>query len=321
MKIIKIISVVVIIASVIALGIFAGKQMFRMLEEKSQAPTASGQPLPGTVAGTAPASPASSEIPTASSAYGSSPEIAVSAPTTITPSAGGSIISPPSGRSSGETASPAVANKPLLGNDVAYALTNGVKVRESSSTESKELMRVNQGTKGFVLEHKDGWTKIKWDFNKKMGWTRDDLLLMGPQEVLSTMVDHNGKLISEQNVASVTASAVASMTAARIQAAAKKAQAIAMTVSTAVAKPAAPAETVKGYVAGGKLPEEGMIVADPLAKVRSSPDVKSQLVGKIPKGLPVKILSAQQVGRYMWFRISFNNGRKEGWTREDNIQF
>jgi len=74
-------------------------------------------------------------------------------------------------------------------------------------------------------------------------------------------------------------------------------------------------------VAGGKLPEEGTIIADPLAKIRSSPDVKSQLVGKAPKGLTVKILAAQQAGKYMWFRISYNNGKKEGWTREDNLQF
>lgn len=305
-----------IIASVIALGIFAGKQMFRMLEEKSQTPTASAPSSPDTHA-----SPAGSQTPApetglAATTGGVSPEIASSMPV----AAPSSVVSASSPTPTG-SATASVGDKPLLGNEVAYALTNGVKVREAASTDAKELMRVNQGTKGFVLEHKDGWTKIKWDFNKKIGWTRDDLVLMGPQEVLSTMVDHNGKLVSDQSIASMTASTVASMTAARIQAAAKKAQTIAMTVSTAVAKPAAPAETVKGYVAGGKLPEEGTITADPNAKVRSSPDTKAQLVGKIPKGLTVKILSAQQAGKYMWFRISFNNGRKEGWTREDNIQF
>lgn len=316
MKIIKIISVLVIIASVIALGIFAGKQMFRMLEEKSQTPAASAPPSPDTPAVTTPA-PTESVAASGDTSQG----IALSTSSATTPSAGVSPGFPSPAVSSVSSPTAADAGKPLLGNEVAYALTNGVKVRESASTESKEMMRVNQGTKGFVLEHVGGWTKIKWDFNKKIGWTRDDLLLMGPQEVLSTMVDHNGKLINDQSVASVTASAVASMTAARIQAATKKARTIAMTVSTAVAKPAAPAETVKGYVAGGKLPEEGTIIADPLAKVRSSPDAKSQLVGKIPKGLTVKILSAQQAGKYMWFHISFNNGRKEGWTREDNIQF
>ncbi len=316
MKIIKIISVLVIIASVIALGIFAGKQMFRMLEEKSQTPSASAPPSLDT-----PATTAQSSAPPAAETGSTSPEIVLTASSAITPSAGGTSVSPAPARPAGSSAPATVSEKPLLGNEVAYALTNGVKVREEATTESKELMRVNQGTKGFVLEHRNGWTKIKWDFNKKIGWTRDDLVLMGPQEVLSTMVDHNGKLISDQSVASMTASAVASMTASRIQAAAKKAKTIAMTVSTAVAKPAAPADTVKGYVAGGKLPEEGTIVADPLAKVRSSPDVKSQLIGKVPKGLTVKVLSAQQAGKYMWFRISYNNGRKEGWTREDNLQF
>jgi len=315
-KIIKIISVLVIIASVIALGIFAGKQMFRMLEEKSQTPAASAGPSPNTPVAAAPA-PAVSVPATG----GTSPEFRPSAPSAITQTAGVAPASPSPALSSGSSTAATDPGKSLHGNEVAYALTNGVKVRESASTQAKEMMRVNQGTKGFVLERSDGWTKIKWDFNKKIGWTRDDLLLIGPQEVLSTMVDHNGKLIGDQSVASVTASAVASMTAARIQAAAKKAQTIAMTVSTAVAKPAAPAETVKGYVAGGKLPEEGTIIADPLAKIRSSPDVKSQLVGKAPKGLTVKILAAQQAGKYMWFRISYNNGKKEGWTREDNLQF
>ncbi|HEY9068779.1 MAG TPA: SH3 domain-containing protein [Candidatus Ozemobacteraceae bacterium] len=301
MKIIKLVSIVIIIVSVVALGAYAGKQMFRMLEEKSQtsvAPadvktvrTATENPAPAasfTVTSTIPAMPAS----TAASSPVASQQVAAATP-----------------------------SKPLLGEEVAYALVKGVKVRFEPSLTSKEMMRVNQGTKGFVLEHHDGWTKIKWDFNKKIGWTRDDLLLIGPQEVLSTMVDNNGKLLTDQSVASATASAVASMTAARIQAATKKAQAIAQTVSSAVAKPAKPADTVKGYVTGGKLPEEGTITADPSAKVRAKPDTRAELLGKVPKGVAVKILSAKQVGKYMWFNISYNDGRKEGWTREDNLQF
>ncbi|HOY67156.1 MAG TPA: SH3 domain-containing protein [Candidatus Ozemobacteraceae bacterium] len=300
MKIIKLVSIIVIIASVVALGAYAGKQMFRMLEEKSQAPVS---PTDVKTVQAAPEATAPSSAPLATPADRAASAVA----TAQTPKA--------------PQASAASPTKPLLGDEVAYALVKGVKVRFEPSLTSKEMMRVNQGTKGFVIEHQDGWTKIKWDFNKKIGWTRDDLLLIGPQEVLSTMVDNNGKLLSDQTVASATASAVASMTAARIQAATKKAQAIAQTVSSAVAKPAKPADTVKGYVAGGKLPEEGTITADPAAKIRIKPDTRAELLGKVPKGVAVKILSAKQVGKYMWFNISFNNGRKEGWTREDNLQF
>lgn len=319
MKIIKLVSIIVIIISVIALGIYAGKQMFRILEEKSQTSAATQETGADRVGQTSPAPQTGIDSTPASSEGIASPEVRSILPST------------PSGSSLGATAGVTIApvaainvasaGKPVLGNEVAYALAKGVKVRDNPSLESKEMMRVNQGTKGFVLEHKDGWTKIKWDFNKKIGWTRDDLLLIGPQEVLSTMVDNNGMLINEQSVASATAGTIASMTATRIQAATKKAQTIAQTVSSAVAKPAAPADTVKGYVRGGKLPEEGMITADPVAKVRASPDTKAQLIGKVPKGLTVKILAAKQVGKYMWFHISFNGGKKEGWTREDNVQF
>jgi len=313
-KIIKIVSVVIIIASVIALGAYAGKQMFKFLEDKSQTT------IPAQEVKTAHAAPVQDKGILPSSGFDKEQTDSSFSSSGSATFSGGTHSSSAGTSPSGHPGN-ATPAKPLLGNDVAYALVKGVKVRDNPSLESKEMMRVNQGTKGFVLERKDGWTKIKWDFNKKIGWTRDDLLLIGPQEVLSTMVDNNGKLINDQSIASATVSAIASMTTARIQAAAKKAQAIAQTVSTAVAKPAAPTDTVKGYVKGGKLPEEGTIIPDSGAKVRNRPDTKSDLVGKVPKGIAVKILSAKQIGKYMWFNISYNNGKKEGWTREDNLQF
>lgn len=321
MKIIKVVSIVVIVISVIALGIYAGKQMFRILEEKSQTPAPSHQP--GTDK-----SPQNISIPNpgiastlAAAENVASPDIDKTFPTTSSASqlsATGQTTG--TAGASASAAGAAIAGKPIIENEVAYVLPKSAKVRDNPSMDAKEMMRVNQGTKGFVLEHKEGWTKIKWDFNKKIGWTRDDLLLIGPQEVLSTIVDNNGKLINENGIASATPSAIASMTTARVQAAKSKAQTIAQTVSSAVAKPAAPADTVKGYVRGAKLPEEGKIITDP-AKVRAGPDTRERLVGKVQKGLTVKILSAKQVGKYMWFNISFNNGKKEGWTREDNIEF
>ena len=168
-------------------------------------------------------------------------------------------------------------------------------------------MRVNKGTRGFVLEKKDGWTKIKWEFNRKIGWTRDDLLIQGPIEIMRSLVDPKG------NIASVTTQ--------NIQTAVKKAKTMAQNVSVAVAKPVPPSETVKGFVPGEKLPEEAKISADPFARVRETPDTKSLAVGRLPKGVMVKIKSAKQVGRHYWFQIQYNNGRKEGWTREDNLQF
>ncbi|HNW35626.1 MAG TPA: SH3 domain-containing protein, partial [Candidatus Ozemobacteraceae bacterium] len=220
MKMIKIVSVVIIIASVIALGAYAGKQMFKLLEEKSQTTVPSqevktARATPGQAEGISP-SPGFDKRPTGSSISTSN---AASNDMSQSPSPGSAVTSLSDRPGS---ASPA---RPLLGNEVAYALVRGVKVRDNPSLESKEMMRVNQGTKGFVVEHKDGWTKIKWEFNRKIGWTRDDLLLIGPQEVLSTMVDNHGKLINDVSIASATVSTIASMTTARIQAAAKKAHA------------------------------------------------------------------------------------------------
>ena len=92
MKIIKIISVLVIIASVIALGIFAGKQMFRMLEEKSQTPAASAGPSPNTPVAAAPA-PAVSVPATGGTSTGGAPVTGGTAPGTGgTTSTGGTTI-------------------------------------------------------------------------------------------------------------------------------------------------------------------------------------------------------------------------------------
>ena len=63
------------------------------------------------------------------------------------------------------------------------------------------------------------------------------------------------------------------------------------------------------------------VVADSGAKVRNAPSTKAALLGKVPKGVVVKIKSCRRIGKYQWFEITYHQGRKEGWTREDNLQF
>ena len=167
-------------------------------------------------------------------------------------------------------------------------------------------MKVSKGTKGTVLEKKNGWTKIKWDFNKKIGWTRDDIIVSGPEEVLQS--------------AGTDGKHVASMTSVALQAASRKAAEIAKTVNVAVARPVPASETVKGFF-GGKPPSDATIVASPYARVRSQPTRQASEVGRIPKGIAVKIKSYKQIGKFAWFEITFSNGKKEGWTREDNLRF
>jgi uncharacterized protein YgiM (DUF1202 family) len=192
---------------------------------------------------------------------------------------------------------------------VAFVSGDGTNVRDHPSTEkpSKVLFKVSKGTKGFVQARKSGWTQLKWDFNKKVGWTRDDLLLIGPDEVIrNLMADNQG------NIASISFDKVKTQS--------KRAAELAQTISVAVAKPAPPSETVKGFI-GDKLPPEGVIVSSPFARVRDKPSRQAAETGRVPKGITVKIKSAKQIDRYYWFEILYNNGKKEGWTREDNLKF
>ncbi len=189
---------------------------------------------------------------------------------------------------------------------VAYAAQKGVNVRAGPATREKLLFLVNKGTKGFVTAKSGNWSQIKWEFNRKSGWVRNDLLIMGPEEVMRNFVAPDGTMI-----ASFTPEALKKVT--------KKAQEIAQNISVGVARPAPPSETVKGF-SGGKLPEEAIVTQDG-AKLRESPSTKAAVVGRLHKGVSVKIKAMKQIGKFQWFDVDYNNGRKSGWTREDNLQF
>ncbi|MBF0500175.1 MAG: SH3 domain-containing protein [Candidatus Riflebacteria bacterium] len=335
MKKVRMVALLVVMVSIVGLGLFFGAKAFHKLEERS----ASGKSgivggmtevIKGTPATTSPLSGNSQPV------QGGAQAVAVpatapggsdlhSAPVPVTPGQPGPGIHGITGNAAVDggtlkmaapvgglaAIAPGQASEtvwaPASGERwFAYAAANATKVRENPGTTSKALMQINLGTRGLVLDRKDGWTKVKWDFNRKIGWTRDDFLTVGPAEVMMGLMTSDGK--------------VASISSASIQIAAKKAQTMANTISMAVAKPAPPSETVKGF-AGGKLPHEATIIADPNAHVRSEPSTKGIQVGKVAKGSIVTIKSVKKIGRYQWFEIIFNNGKKEGWTREDNLQF
>ncbi|HNV70922.1 MAG TPA: SH3 domain-containing protein [Candidatus Ozemobacteraceae bacterium] len=189
---------------------------------------------------------------------------------------------------------------------VAYAAQKGVNVRAGPATRDKLLFLVGKGTKGIVTAKAGNWSQIKWEFNRKSGWVRNDLLIMGPEEVMRNFVAPDGTMI-----ASFTPDALKKVT--------KKAQEIAKNISVGVARPAPPSETVKGFT-GGKLPEEAIVSQDG-AKLRETPSTKAAVVGRLHKGVSVKIKAMKQIGKYQWFDVDYSNGRKIGWTREDNLQF
>jgi len=307
-KKVKLFSILVIVLSIVALGIFMGKQVFVFLETKT-APQGAKQPESDSILGTAEAAPAqgATRVLYAANAEGSSSATGSSAPVAVPYSApagvnAGSVNGSPATENAGSMSKVGPADQL-----VAFANGNGINVREEPNLTCKKVMKVANGTRGAVVERKDGWTKVKWDFNRKSGWTRDDLLVVGPRDVLPGL---------SADVASGTASAAAILNV-KVQ----KALAAARKISVAIAKPAPPSETVKGFASGSHLPGEGTICSDPYAKIRSSPNVKSAILGKIPKGVVVKIKSSKRVGKFHWFEIVFNQGKKEGWTREDNLQF
>lgn len=336
-------AVLVIMVSIIGLGLYFGKKAFHALEERSSTNK-------GGIAGgitTAVAGKGGDNAPIDEPIPGNAPPSVVLAagPGTVTLSVGPNahaVPTVPGGTAaatttgiqavSGQGTFSAPGGKPLMmtapvggiaGTPVgsasetlwtpasgekwfAFAAARATKVREGGSVDTKAIMQINMGTRGLVLERKGGWTKVKWDFNRKIGWTRDDFLMQGPAEVMMGLMTSDGK--------------VASISATTIQAAAKKAQTMQNTISVAVAKPAPPSETVKGFI-GGKLPHEATIIADPFARIRSEPSTTGSQVGKAAKGMIVTIKSAKKIGRHQWFEVIFNNGKKEGWTREDNLQF
>ncbi|MBI3037616.1 SH3 domain-containing protein [bacterium] len=320
---IKKLSLVIIVLSVVFLGVMMGQKALKFLEEKTLPPQVPPsikkteipqfplEPGEGTVHQTLYSSSetSSSSTPNTSQAT-SNPS---NQPASISEKSPSSVISSISVNNGGSVSPTSPPFSTIASGEkwVAYVAGSGVNVREGPSTEAKLLFKVALNTKGSVVERKNGWTQIKWDFNRKIGWVRDDLLNIGPETVMSSIVG-TLKAGKEANAN------IASITAATMQAAARKAAA-ASKISVVVAKPAPPSETVRGF-SGKSVPKEGLISAN-LANVRSKPSTKAPLLGTIPKGVNVQIKSNKLIGKRYWFEIIYHNGRKIGWTREDNLQF
>ncbi len=307
MKKAKIISIVVIMLSVIALGVFMGKQMFKLME------AGSSQTAPATASDTS-TDPSSSVKVLYSAKSGEAPaEKVIEAEAKDAPVSGGvtSGSIPAVGQAASSTSLATPSGEPVFAPNgpkwFAYASGNGTNVRMGPSTNDKLFFKVGKGTRGVVTEKKDGWTCIKWDFNRKTGWVRDDLLLQGPASIMTNLLqqtDDPGKV--DPN---------------KISQAAAKEIIRENLVAVAVAKPALASETVNTYVQGQELPEKATIETTTFATVRAQPNTTSEKLGKLPKGMIVKIKRTQKEGRWRWFEIIYNNGRKTGWTREDNLKF
>ncbi len=303
MKKAKIISIVVIMLSVIALGVFMGKQMFKLMEAGSnQPPSTSASGADGATSSVKILYSAETPAETGTAVSNVVAEINTQSAT---------IQNDPASSSS-SVASPTVKQDgpqfdPKGGKWYAYAGGNGTNVRYGPSTNDKLFFKIGKGTRGVVVEKKDGWTNVKWDFNRKTGWVRDDLLIQGPAEVMQSLVQ------KPEDLEKIDPSKIGKANATAILRESK--------VAVAIAKPAPVTETVSTYVAGKNLPEMAKIEATTFANVRSSPNTNSDKVAKLPKGTVVKIKSVKQEGRWQWFEILFNDGKKTGWTREDNIKF
>ena len=302
MKKAKMLSIVVIMLSVIALGVFMGKQMFKLME--------AGTGAPGQMASTGNDS-ASSTVKILYSA--DKPGTVTSETPTVAPS----IVSAAAEPVATVAAATPEAKEPEKkdGNSFdpsgpkwfAYSSGNGINVRSGPSLQDKALFKVGKGTKGTVIDKKNGWTQIKWDFNKKEGWVRDDLLIQGPATVVQTVVANT--------------SDIAQLDAGKINKESAKAILEESKVAVAIAKPAPVSETVKTFVDGENLPEQARIEVQTFANIRSGPSTRHDMVAKLPKGMVVKIKAVEKVGKWQWFEILFQEGKKSGWTREDNLKF
>jgi uncharacterized protein YgiM (DUF1202 family) len=320
-KKIKLVSVLVIIVSVVTVGIFMGKQMFAYLESRAAPPAApAGAPTNQGLLSTVEAAPAQGTSQVLYTAQGTEPLPLTSVSNASPAKSGGPLPAtnpdkglPSSSSPTGPLSAAAASKVPL----VAFANGNGINVRDQPTLDSKVIMKIGNGTRGHVLEQKDGWTKVKWDFNKKIGWTRDDLLIIGPKDTLTGLPTTS----AASGTAAPAPGPGGKMAIGTEAKAGAKAPAVLQTVSVAMAKPVPPDQTVKGFASLDKLPSEGTICSDAGAKVRDAPSTKAALLGRIPKGVVVKIKSCKKIGKYHWFQISYHQGRKEGWTREDNLQF
>ena len=307
--------------AVVALGIFMGKYMFKLMELKStQNPTTSSN---NSNTATSISQQGSVQV-----LYGDKSEnpsnLEADKQPTILSSATPQISKPIDNASSSSTT---VSNnpttdkqtpKPANDNSVfsptgprwyAYASTNGLNVRETPDKKGKFLFKVAKGTRGVVKEKKDGWTYIQWDFNKKKGWSIDDYLVQGPANIVENIVNKT----TDKKIETINKE---QLTQAKIE---KEIETSKTIIGIATAPPLT--ENVITYTNGKELPKKGTIVPINGANIRETPSTQSAKLIKLPKGTTVGIKSVKQVDQYQWFEITYSNGSKTGWTREDNLKF
>jgi len=308
--------------AVVALGIFMGKYMFRLMELTStQNNTVSNKPT------TSNNEQNSEKVLYNDKTDTSSSSLDVSKTPNNQPSDGSKALPVVSDKisSSSTTVTSNSANsdknntaKPS--NDIstfspdgprwyAYASTNGLNVRETPDKKGKFMFKVAKGTRGVVKEKKDGWTYIQWDFNKKKGWSIDDYLVQGPANIVENAVNKT----SDKKIENINKE---QLTQAKIEKELETSKTI-----IGIATSALLTDSVITYTNGKELPKKGTISQQNGANIREAPTTQSAKLIKLPKGTTVGIKSVKQVDQYQWFEITFSNGAKTGWTREDNLKF
>lgn len=307
--------------AVVALGIFMGKYMFKLMELKStQNPTTSSNTTN---------TPTPNQQGSVQVLYGDHSENASNSVETNKPQPAQTtetaqvqnVIDNASSSTNTAVNNPTPdkqPSKPANDNSVfsptgprwyAYASTNGLNVRETPDKKGKFLFKVSKGTRGVVKEKKDGWTYIQWDFNKKKGWSIDDYLVQGPANIVENIVNKT----TDKKIENINKE---QLTQAKIE---KEIETSKTIIGIATAPPLS--ENVITYTNGKELPKKGTITPVNGANIRETPSTQSAKLTKLPKGTTVGIKSVKQVDQHQWFEITYSNGSKTGWTREDNLKF
>jgi uncharacterized protein YgiM (DUF1202 family) len=333
----KIISIVIVMLSVIALGVFMGKQVFRLMEVGGATTTDSNKEVAKTDFSDSSYEEVKELGSTDLSSHQEVPPITrVSSNNEATSNVSGMgfqrevpqarELQPPTARpepsiakqefkvANNEPIAPAPRIEPIeqpkrveekidssATKTYAFANGSGINVRTGPSTRETMLFKIGNGTKGLVLEKRNGWTHILWDFNKEKGWVRDDLLKFSSTSAAATPTAQAAN--KEKNITPANKVSPENI------------------IAVAIAKPANIAESTNSYSSGDVLPTEAVINAETFANIRNLPTTSSEKIGKLPKGMVVKVKNVKKEGRWQWFEIVFQAGRKTGWTREDNLKF
>lgn len=317
--------------AVVALGVFMGKYMFKLMEATSSPTTGATQQTTsqdtvkvlysdnsvnsekaGVPSNTTTNTASDSETLTPTTNVATPQEVAsVATATTATNNVASASVTVSTPTQPSNQPNNTLAFSPTGPKWYAYATTNGLNVRETPAVKGKLLFKVSKGTRGVVKEKKDGWSYIQWDFNKKKGWSIDEYLLQGPAGV----IDQVATTPSSGNTKAADGTKKEQLTQANVTKMLEQSKTV-----IGVAKPAPASETVIIY-SNKDLPKRGTITPINGANIREQPTTQSARLIKLPKGTSVGIKSVKKVDKYQWFEITYSNGTKSGWTREDNLQF